>query len=147
MKIGGHTRLKIPRTEVWGILTDPEKATMLLPGGEIAEKDGETWNARLSAPTSLGTSTFDFTFTLLERRPEEYVCVYGHGYGSQNVVDLTAEMHLSEEGEETGVRWEGDVRLGGVIASLGQRSLPYVVQRQVELVLRRVEANHSEVPT
>jgi uncharacterized protein len=147
MKIGGHTRLNAPRSEVWETLTDPGKVTALLPGGEVVEEDGETWRARLSAPTSLGASTFDFTFTLLERRSEEYVRVYSHGYGSQNVVDLTAELHLSGDGDETEVRWEGDVRLGGVLASLGQRSLPYVVQGQVERVLHGVEAGRSEVPT
>jgi len=147
MRIGGHTRLNAPRSEVWETLTHPEKVTLLLPGGEVIEEDGETWSARLSAPTNLGASTFDFTFMLLERRPEEYVRVYGHGYGSQNVVDLTAELHLSEEGEETQVRWESDVRLGGVLASLGQRSLPYVIQRQVERVLQGVEADRPEVPT
>lgn len=145
MKIGGHTRLNVSRSEVWRTLTDPGKVTALLPGGEVVEEDGETWRARLSAPTTLGASTFDFTFTLLERRPEDYVRVYGHGYGSQNVVDLTAELHLSEEGGETQIRWEGDVRLGGVLASLGQRSLPYVIQRQVELALQGVEVNRSGV--
>ncbi len=144
MKIGGHTRLNTPRTEVWETLTDPRKVTPLLPGGEVVEEEnGETWRARLGAPTNLGTSTFDFTFTLLEQRPAEYVRVYGHGYGSQNVVDLTAELHLSEEGEETQVRWEGDVRLGGVLASLGQRSLLYVLQQQIENVLRALEAQQS----
>lgn len=146
MKIGGHTRLDAPRSEVWETLTDPGKVTALLPGGEVVEEHGESWRARLSAPTSLGASTFDFTFTLLERRTEEYVRVYGHGYGSQNVVDLAAELQLYEDGEGTEVRWEGDVRLGGVLASLGQRSLPYVVQRQVEKVLRGIRAERSEVP-
>jgi carbon monoxide dehydrogenase subunit G len=147
MKIGGHTRLNAPRSEVWETLTDADRITPHLPGGEIVEGDGETWAARLSAPTNLGASTFDFTFRLLERRQEEYVRVFGHGYGSQNVVDLTAELHLSGEGGETEVRWEGDVRLGGVLASLGQRSLRYVIQRQVEWVLHSVEADRSEVQT
>lgn len=147
MKIEGQTKLTAPRSEVWETLTDPAKITPLLPGGEIREKNGETWLARLSAPTTLGASTFDFTFTLLERRPEEYVRVRGHGYGSQNVVDLTAELHLTDEGSETQVRWEGEALLGGVLASLGQRSLPYVIQRQVELVLQGVEAARSGVPT
>lgn len=147
MKIEGQATLNSPRSEVWETLTDPAKITPLLPGGEIREKNGETWLARLSAPTTLGASKFDFTFTLLERRPEEYVRVRGHGYGSQNVVDLTAELHLTDEGSETQVRWEGDARLGGVLASLGQRSLPYVIQRQVELVLQGVEAARSGVRT
>ncbi len=147
MKIGGRTRLKVSRPEAWETLTNPRKVTSLLPRGEVTEEDGETWQARLSAPTSLGESTFDFIFNLLERRPEEYIRVHGHGYGSQNVVDLTAELHFSEEGEETEIRWEGDVMLGGVIASLGQRSLPYVIQGQVERVLRGAEADRSGVPT
>jgi carbon monoxide dehydrogenase subunit G len=139
MKLGGHTRLNAPRSEVWKTLTDPERITPLLPSGEIVEEDGETWRARLSAPTTLGTSTFDFVFSLVEKRPEEHVSVKGHGYGSQNVIDLTAKMDLSDAEGGTEVRWECDALLGGVLASLGQRSLPYVLQRQIENVLKAVE--------
>lgn len=145
MKIAGSYNLKAPKAEVWATLTDPEKITPLLPGGEIVAESDETWRARLSAPTALGSSTFDFTFALVERRPEEYVRVAGHGYGSQNVIDLTADLNLSESDGGTRVAWESDVRLGGVLASLGQRSLPYVLQRQVENVLKAIETQHAGI--
>lgn len=135
MRIAGSSSLKISREEAWRVLTDPERITPLLPGGEIVSASEDTWRARLSAPTALGPSTFDFTFDLIEKRPEEYVRVSGHGYGSQNVIDLTADLNLSERDGGTEVRWESDVRLGGVLASLGQRSLPYVLRRQIEDVL------------
>jgi len=139
MKIAGSSNLKAPKAEVWATLTDPERITPLLPGGQIVAESDETWRARLTAPTALGSSTFDFTFTLVEKRPEEYVRVTGHGYGSQNVIDLTADLTLSERNGGTEVNWESDVRLGGVLASLGQRSLPYVLGRQIENVLGAVE--------
>ena len=146
MKVQGSTSLAVPKSAVWGTLTDPEQLTALLPQGEILAEDDATWRARLSAPTALGDSTFTFTFTLLERRPEEHVRITGHGQASQNVVDLTADLDLSETDGGTEVHWESDVRFGGVLASLGQRSLRYVVQKQVEDVFRKMEAEHSGVP-
>lgn len=146
MKLTGSSKLNASRGEVWATLTDPKEITPLLPGGEIVGENDETWRARLSAPTTLGSSSFDFTFTLIEQRPEERVRVTGHGYGSQNVIDLTATLELSDSGDGgTQVSWESDVRLGGVLASLGQRSLPYVIQRQVENVLKAVEERHAVV--
>jgi carbon monoxide dehydrogenase subunit G len=139
VRLEGSYNLKVSRTEVWATLTDPERITPLLPGGEIVAEDGETWRARLSAPTTLGTSTFDFVFSLVEKRPEEHVSVKGHGYGSQNVIDVIAKMDLSDAEGGTEVRWECDALLGGVLASLGQRSLPYVLRRQIESVLKAVE--------
>ena len=146
MKVQGSTSLAVPKSAVWGTLTDPEQLTALLPQGEILAEDDAMWRARLSAPTALGDSTFTFTFTLLERRPEEHVRITGHGRASQNVVDLTADLDLSETDGGTEVRWEADIRFGGVLASLGQRSLRYVVQKQVEDVFRKMEAQHSGVP-
>lgn len=147
MKIEGSTNLAVPKVDVWNVLTDPERLTALLPEGSVIAEDGTTsWRARLSPPTALGNSPFSFTFTLLEQRPEDHVRVTGHGSASQNVVDLTARIDLSERDGGTDVRWESDVRLRGVLASLGQRSLRYVVQRQIEDVLRRMETQHSGVP-
>lgn len=145
MMLTGSSSLNVPKAEVWTTLTSPGKITPLLPGGEIVAESAQTWRARLSAPTALGSSTFDFTFTLLEERAEEYVRVAGHGYGSQNVIDLTADLRISEREGKTEVRWESDVRLGGVLASLGQRSLPYVLRRQIENVLGAVEEHHAGV--
>lgn len=145
MKIEGTTRVGAEKTAVWGVLTDPERLTALLPAGEVVARDDEVWQARLSSPTALGSSPFDFVFKLLEKRPEEYVRVFGHGYGSQNIVDLTAEILLSEVEGGTEVRWSSDVRLGGVLASLGQRSVPYVVRRQIEDVLEKVGERRAEV--
>ena len=146
MKVQGTTTLAVPKSAVWSTLTNPERLTALLPQGEILAEDDATWRASLSAPTALGDSTFAFTFTLIERRPEEHVQITGHGQASQNVVDLSADLDLSEVDGGTEVRWESDVRFGGVLASLGQRSLRYVVQKQVEDVFRRMEAQHSGVP-
>lgn len=146
MKLQGSASLAVPKPAVWSMLTDPEHLTALLPQGEILAEDDATWRARLSAPTALGESTFAFTFTLLERRPEEHVRITGHGRSSQNVVDLSADLDLSEVDDGTEVRWESDVRFGGVLASLGQRSLRYVVQKQVEDVFRNMEAQHPGVP-
>jgi len=147
VRIEGFTDLAVPKASVWGFLTDPEMLATLLPEGVVLAEDDTTWQARLSPPTALGNSPFRFTLTLLEQRPEEYVRIAGHGRSSsQNVVDLTARIDLSERDGGTEVRWESDVRPGGVLASLGQRSLQYVVRQQIEDVLRTIEKRHSEVP-
>lgn len=145
MKIGEITSVAAPREVVWQTLTDPEKVTRLMPDGEITASTEDTWRARLAPQTALGKSPFDFTFKLADERPGERVEVTGHGYGSQHVVDLTASLELRDDGDSgTLVEWEADVRLGGVLASLGQRSLPYVVRRQVEQVLKGVEERDTE---
>jgi len=146
MRIQGSTSVSASRDEAWETLTDPRKVTELLPDGEITSSDEQIWRARLSPRTALGKSPFDFTFALVERRPGEYVEVTGHGYGSQHVVDLSAALELRDEGSGTRIDWEADVRLGGVLASLGQRSLPYVVRSQVEQTLRGLEESRSGAP-
>lgn len=141
MKLKGEVSLQATKSKVWRILTTPQIVTALLPQGEVIEVSDGVWRARLSPATSLGLSRFEFDFTLIELRPEEYIQVEGHGYGAQNVVDLTASLHLSEEGGSTKVEWKSEVFLGGVLASLGQRSLPYVLHRQIEEVLRAIETS------
>ncbi len=143
MKIEGITSVSVPKEAVWETLTDPRRVTELLPDGEITASGKETWQARLSPQTALGKSPFDFTFVLVDERPGEHLAVSGHGYGSQHVVDLSATLELQDEGSGTRITWEAEVRLGGVLASLGQRSLPYVVHRQVEQVLQGFEKEKS----
>jgi carbon monoxide dehydrogenase subunit G len=143
MRIEGNLSVAAAKADVWAVLTDPKRITPLLPGGEILAQDDTTWRARLSAPTALGDSSFNFTFNLVEQRPDEYVRITGHGDGSQNVIDLTADLSLSEHNGGTEVLWRSDVRLRGVLASLGQRSLPYVLRDKIEGVLKAIEAQRS----
>jgi carbon monoxide dehydrogenase subunit G len=41
------------------------------------------------------------------------------------------------------VRWHADVVAGGVVASVGQRSIPYVVGRHIEDLLGTIERQYA----
>ena len=64
----------------------------------------------------------------------------GKGKGMGAMMDMTTSFTLSGEGDHTHMAWEADVKLAGVLASMGQRVLQPIVNQQVQHVLSALDA-------
>jgi hypothetical protein len=146
MKIQGSTTVALPRAAVWEMLNDPVALSPALPDVESLEVDGtDRWRAVLQPATGLGPSRFAMSFQVLDRQPEEAWTVSAHCYGSEHVVDLAGRATLTEGPDgSTTITWSGDVRLGGVLASVGQRVVFTLIDRHIDAVLQRLS---SQVPS
>jgi Carbon monoxide dehydrogenase subunit G (CoxG) len=73
-----------------------------------------------------------------EREPEfAQLAIKGNGVGA--IVSMTTEFNLSEEGAETKMAWEAEVRIAGPVGSMGQRVLQPIVNQQVQHVLTALD--------
>jgi carbon monoxide dehydrogenase subunit G len=63
----------------------------------------------------------------------------GKGKGMGAMMDMTTSFTLSGEGGHTHMAWEADVKLAGVLASMGQRVLQPIVNQQVEGIMTALE--------
>jgi carbon monoxide dehydrogenase subunit G len=143
MKIEGSTTLRVPTDVVWSVLTNPATLMALLPASQILSQNDKTWRAQVNVATGLGVSPFTFLLELLDERPPEYLKMTGRGYGESNSVDVIGTLDLTGDDTVVTVRWQADVVVGGVLASVGQRSIPYVVGQHIEDLLERIERQYA----
>lgn len=139
MKIGGVVQTQASQADVWRLLADPQRVLEAIPGvtGVSSAGDGQ-WRATVSIPTALGDVQYDFQFEVVERRANEFLKLYARGISSQHEIEVVAEWLLATAGDETAVRWQAEVRLGGVLASVGQRAAIQMAAERVALWLEQL---------
>jgi carbon monoxide dehydrogenase subunit G len=140
MNAEGTREFEAPRERVWAIISDPAGMASLMPGVEGFEVIDDThWRAKVKVPLGLGGLKMTMEFEQLEERPLEYASMRGKGKGMGAMMDMTTSFTLSGEGDSTHMAWEADVKLAGVLASMGQRVLQPIVNQQVDGIMNALE--------
>lgn len=124
MKIEGTQKIPAPRERVFDALIDPAVLQKCIPGCEQMEKTGENqYSAKLSAGVGPVKGVFAATISLEDlRRPEHYRLVM-EGKGQPGFVKGAGELEFLDDGGATSLRYSGDISVGGLLASVGQRMI------------------------
>ena len=128
MEIAGEYVFHGLREEVWDLVRDPDVLSTALPGAQKLEKVSDQeyvgdMNIRVGPVSGL------FSGRLLvsnEVPPESYTMTV-NGKGGPGFVKGTGDVQLVDQGDGTTLmKYEGDMQIGGTLASVGQRMLDTV---------------------
>lgn len=120
MHLEGRYVLKANRTDVWNLISNPEKIARCLPGLQQLEiKDSKTFVVTVKVGISFVRGNFKFTFTLIDQIPPSHSRFQANGRGAGVSVNMNASMDLSEpQPGSTELSWKSDVELGGLLGEL-----------------------------
>jgi hypothetical protein len=136
MIVSGSQIVAAPRDALWAVLSDPARLAEALPGvGDVSVEDERHFSAVAHPITALGETRLAMQFEIVEQRPSEYVRISGLGSPGENQLQLSIDLDLASDGEQTVASWSADVQLRGVLRSLLQRGLGSLFNEQVEAVL------------
>ena len=123
MKIKGQQTLTAPRRQVWEALLDPHVLAETLPGCQTFESIGENhYRIKLKLVLAAIQGLFEGTVLIQDIKSPESYKLHIEGTGRIGFVSGDGHFRLAKLGAtETVVHYEGDVRIGGMIASVGQR--------------------------
>ena len=124
MKVQNTYEFNAPLEKVWDALQSPEILSNCIPGCEKFDPEGEnsyllSMRVKVAAVTgkySGKVSIKDITF------PKQYTMEV-EGKGSGGTVKATGVLSFSENGGITAVDVEGEARVSGIVARVGQRIL------------------------
>jgi carbon monoxide dehydrogenase subunit G len=125
MRFEGTVPIRASRARVWAFLTDPAQAAQCAPGLEQLElKDDAHFALTLRTGVGPVKGRFIFDVTWLERRSPEFAKVQARGKVPGSAVDMISSMTLAEaDDSSTTMQWESEVKISGMIASVGARLL------------------------
>jgi carbon monoxide dehydrogenase subunit G len=95
-------------------------------------------------PLGLGGLRMSFDFTKLEERQPEFAKLQAKGNGVGAIVSMETAFNLAENGGNTDMKWEADVKIAGPVGSMGQRILQPIVNQQVNNVLSALDKQVQE---
>jgi carbon monoxide dehydrogenase subunit G len=144
MKIEGSADIAAPRERVWAAFLDPVLLAQAMPGCDQLEAMGPgEYRAIMKVGVGAIKGTFEGKVQLSDLEPPVRYRMAVEGKGGPGFVRGQAAMELSDIDGGTRVRYEADVQVGGLIASVGQRMLGGVSR----LMLDQFFAKMTEILT
>jgi len=139
MKIEGATDILAPRDRVWSALLDPAVLSKAIPGCEELVRVGTAeYKAIMKVGVGPVKGTFDGKVRLFDQTPPNRYRMAVEGTGAPGFVRGEATIELTEAGGGTHVTCGGDIQIGGLIASVGQRLLGGVSRMMLDQFFGRM---------
>jgi len=122
MEFSGTYEVRAPKQRVWEFIVDPGKIAKCLPELKSLELEGgDQFVATVRVGVGLIKGDFKFKLAILEKQPPDRARLKGSGTGSGSSVDIDTSIELTEVPNGTRLDYRADVKIGGVMAGLGQR--------------------------
>jgi carbon monoxide dehydrogenase subunit G len=124
LKIDGSYPMGFPRERVWQYLTDAQIIGRCLPGCEKIEAIGpDLYEATLKIGIGSIKGTFGSHIRMQILEPGKQYKLAVEGKGAIGFLKGEGNISLDESAQSTLVLYQGDVLIGGLIASVGQRMI------------------------
>ena len=125
MKIDGEYLFKSHREDVWEIILDPEVLATALPGTKSLDRVGENeYQGEMNVRVGPVGGNFSGRLVVSNEVPPESLTLTVDGRGGPGFINGTGNLMLGDQGDGTTLmKYEGEVKIGGRLASVGQRLL------------------------
>ncbi len=129
MKISGSHNVPATRERTYHLLQDPAVLAKCMPGTDRLDKTGEDeYEMKMKMAIASIGGLFSGKVRIADQNPPESFRLIVEGTGKIGFVKGEGLLTLSNpngsaDGKNTEVKFDGDVQVGGTIASVGQRLL------------------------
>ena len=124
MKVAGEYTFDAPQDLVWQALQDPDVLSNAMPGGDSFTEVGENeFEGLLNVKVGPVQGKFKGNIKLMDIVAPDSYTMEVDGKGAPGFVKATGSLKLTPDGDKTHMVYEGDAKIGGRIASVGQRLL------------------------
>lgn len=125
VKISGAYTLPVTHERAYELLQDPVLLARCMPGCDrLEEVEPKKYEMKMKMVLATMSGLFDGTVRIADEAPPESFRLIVEGNGKIGFMKGDGLLRLSSDhGSGTEVHYEGDVQVGGTIASVGQRLL------------------------
>ncbi|MCG8459762.1 MAG: carbon monoxide dehydrogenase subunit G, partial [Holophagales bacterium] len=124
MKVTGEYTFDAPRDLVWDALFDPEILASVMPGCEKLELvDENVYEGVLKIKVGPVQGKFNAKVTLSDIQAPDSYLMEVDGRGAPGFVKANAKVSLEGDDEKSVLKYDSDAKVGGRIATVGQRLL------------------------
>ena len=141
MKIEGTYTFNAPRDMVWKVLLDPKVMAQCMPGCEtMNEVAPDQYEATMKVGIASVKGTYKGKVSIKDKRAPAHYVLSGEGQGGPGFMQGDVTIDLEEVDGQTRLRYSTDAKVGGLIASIGQRMLNGVAKMMVDQFFKKMES-------
>lgn len=124
MELAGEYTFDAPQRLVWEAVQDPDVLGSIMPGGEGVTETGENeYETKLKIKVGPVQGKFSGNIKLSNIDPPNSYDIEVDGKGAPGFVKANGSLQLDGQGDKTHMTYSGNAKVGGRIASVGQRLL------------------------
>jgi hypothetical protein len=122
-----------PRDDVWELVREPEVLATALPGTQSLDQVSESeYQGKMHIRVGPVAGVFSGRIVVSDEVPPESCTLTVEGRGSPGFVNGTGHIQLIDQGDDTTLmQYEGDIQVGGRLASVGQRLIDTVSKSMI----------------
>jgi uncharacterized protein len=140
LKIEGTYIFNAPRDRVWEVLLDPKIMAQCMPGCEtMNEVAPDQFEAVMKVGVASVKGTYKGKVSIKDKQAPSHYVLSGEGSGGPGFMQGDVAIDLAEQDGKTVLKYTTDAKIGGLIASIGQRMLNGVAKMMVEQFFKKVE--------
>lgn len=122
MHLKGHKVITAPRSVCYQLLTDPEVLVKTMPGlKSMQEQDDGTFQATLEMGVASIKGRYTGTMAIVDPVSSESYRLKMDGQGPGGFVNVDMVVSFVDTDEGCDVTYEGEAKVGGTVAGVGQR--------------------------
>jgi len=141
LKIEGSYTFNAPRQRVWDVLLDPKVMAQCMPGCEsMNEVAPDQFEAVMKVGVASVKGTYKGKVSIKDKQAPSHYVLSGQGSGGPGFMQGDVAIDLEEAGAQTVLKYSTDAKVGGLIASVGQRMLNGVAKMMVDQFFKKVES-------
>ena len=136
MQFNGTFDVKAPKDKVFSVLMDPNEISKCMPDlQKLDVKTPDDYTAVVKAGVSFIRGDLTLHFVASEKTPPTHAKLTAHGTGMGSTFDIDMITDLADTAEGgTSMKWSADAKIGGRIASVGQR----LISGQAEKIIKQL---------
>ena len=133
MKVQGEYSLPLSQQAAWNLLLNTEVLSKAMPGCESLVPIGpDEYEMKMSVAVSSMKGLFAGKIRIADKNPPSSYRLQIQGQGKLGHVHGDGVLTLSPDGEATKVSFAGDVQIGGLLASVGERMLDMTTKMMIK---------------
>jgi len=125
VKLEGEYIFDGPREDVWELVRDPDVLATALPGTQSLDQVGENeYEGVMNVRIGPVAGVFSGRIVVSDEVPPETCTLTVEGKGKAGFINGTGNVNLIDQGNGTTLmKYDGEMQIGGRLASVGQRLL------------------------
>jgi carbon monoxide dehydrogenase subunit G len=140
LKIEGNYTFNAPRDRVWQVLLDPKIIAQCMPGCEsMNEVAPDQFEAIMKVGVASVKGTYKGKVAIKDKQAPSHYVLSGQGSGGPGFMQGDVAIDLEESNGQTVLKYSTDAKIGGLIASVGQRMMNGVAKMMVEQFFKKME--------